>query len=968
MTIQCPACQQVLSTEGNAPRFCSSCGNSLQGLFLDRSTEQPDDLTGIDATVALSNRKPVRNISGMDITFAQDSGVPVGPQSADTLPDNSCVGPFRIVGRLGQGGMGTVYKAVHSETGQAVALKLLSRSVRTTDEMIQRFQRESQIAASINHPRSTFVYKAGQHQGQFYITMELMTGGTLTDVVRDEGPISASLAVDHVLDIISGLQSAHMAGIVHRDLKPSNCFLDDRCRVKIGDFGLAKSFLADSSLTQTGAFMGTPQYAAPEQLRSAEIDERTDIYAIGGTLFYLLTGRAPFVGNAAQVIASITSDPPPRVNSIEPSVPRGLARIINQTLEKDPARRPENLQALRQSLLPFSTRGATNADVGRRMAAFFIDISMIYLVISFVSELMALSASIFSFSDFNQFFLVYIFFVFIASTGYFSIQECCWGTSLGKWLLGMRVITEGNQKPSLMSSVVRASLLPGVSYVAGALPFYWMEINPFQLPDIWTFVWLQLSQLLSWSPCLLCFLTARKSNGFRGIHEVVSGTRVVRLAGALEFKRLKNVPVTTSIAMDSPESFGLFEAIGKLGRRPDSESTVLLGRDASLDRDVWIVKQADLQPKQTWENRKNLARPARLRVLEEKTEGDHRWIVTEAIKGMPLVDFVRLTPNVDWRSFRPLLREIAYELAEAQDDGTVPVRLSLESVWVDQAGRAKLLDQPLVPLANPASPSDSSDPGSDTAKEIRFGNDDPPGQKQWTQLAPFDLITGLFDEFIHRQVVPAHVLTFRRELDVLKMEPDPLRMVGKRLGELADQLSAWRWDDRLGVLAISTGTEFATALSLASTLSLTLAYVFEMGVEPMAGLMFGFGSLAAIVLGAVFAGGPIFQLTGVLVRRNKTLEPASRLRCAFRNWITWLPLILVMTCVAVVLETVISPELLANPQFELDVSGIDNPLMYGCLFACFPLLMLTLLGAIYSIIIPSRGLPDVIAGTRLIRK
>ena len=111
---------------------------------------------------------------------------------------------------------------------------------------------------------------------------------------------------------------------------------------KIGDFGLAKSFFADSSLTRTGTFMGTPQYAAPEQLRASEVDLQADIYALGGTLFFLLTGRAPFVGNAAQVISSIASDPAPDISTVVNGIPKELGRVIQQSLEKDPQKRHEN--------------------------------------------------------------------------------------------------------------------------------------------------------------------------------------------------------------------------------------------------------------------------------------------------------------------------------------------------------------------------------------------------------------------------------------------------------------------------------------------------------------------------------------------------------------------------------------------------------------------------------------------------
>lgn len=948
MSIQCPSCNKDLSTEGQIPRFCSRCGFSLAGLKVS-SNNINIELT--DDQLDLTHPLPSGDQSGRQFdlnTVAYDATKKFPIESAESLPPKSFVGPFQIVKTLGQGGMGTVYEAVHSETGQKVALKLLSRSVKTTEETIQRFHRESQIAASINHPRSTFVYQAGQHQGQFYITMELMTGGTLTDVVREEGAIPVDRAVDYVLDIIPGLQSAHHAGIVHRDLKPSNCFVDEHGRVKIGDFGLAKSFLSDTSLTQTGTFMGTPQYAAPEQLRASDVDERADIYAIGGTLFYLLTGRAPFVGNAAQVIASIASDKPPKVNTLAKQVPDELSRVIHQTLEKDPARRPENLEQLRQSLLPFSTRGATSADPGRRLAAFFVDLVVISVLIAFASQIMGMLAQVFPVRDFHQIFFVNMFVVFFVSVSYFAVQESRWGTTVGKWLLGMRVISDGNRMPALMPSIIRATLVVGLSYLAGAIPAYALNFNPISFMEsdnkFWVMIWLQLFQLLSWLPILLCFFTARKSNGFLGFHEIVSGTRTVRLAGALEYKRPKNVPVTTPVALQTQLSFGEFEAIGQLGRLPDEESAVWLGRDASLDRDVWIVNNLSSQHAEDWDTRKSISRPCRLRVIAENSvvcenaPGEERWVVGEAIKGMPLVDYVQQTPSFDWRSFRPLLRELVYELAQGQTDGTLPKRLDLQSVWVDQAGGAKLLDQPLLPI-------NSTGDGT-------------------TSLTPFELTTGLLDIFIDNQVVPAHVLTFRKELDVLHAEPDPLRSIGQRLGDLADELSAWRWDDRLGVLAVSCGIEFSTGTSFVVIAALTGAFVFDMAWLPIALMTIVGASVAAMVLGAVFGGGPVFQISGVLVRKNKTLEPASAIRCALRNWLAWLPLVFMGACLAVVMQQ----QLLLESLGRSDPQAQNVVIILGCMLALLALLLIVMFGGLYSILRPSRGLADVVSGTRLIRK
>ena len=270
MQIRCPACDQTISVEGSAPKFCSACGQPFSSIEAI-SGEQAATIkipAGIpDEAATMAPKSAAQETRELDSKTR-----PIAASDGDWISPDTTIGPFRIIRKLGQGGMGSVYEAEHESTGQSVALKLLSRELLATDDSVERFQRESQIAASINHPRSTFVYEAGQLDNQFYITMELMTGGTLKEVVEEEGPLPVERAVDYVLDIIDGLQVAHEAGIVHRDLKPSNCFIDHGGRVKIGDFGLAKSFFADSSLTRTGTFMGTPQYAAPEQLRASDVD------------------------------------------------------------------------------------------------------------------------------------------------------------------------------------------------------------------------------------------------------------------------------------------------------------------------------------------------------------------------------------------------------------------------------------------------------------------------------------------------------------------------------------------------------------------------------------------------------------------------------------------------------------------------------------------------------------------------
>ena len=175
-----------------------------------------------------------------------------------------------------------------------MALKVLRHTLGGADDRA-RFLREGQLAASISHAHTVYIFGSEEVGGAPAITMELLSGGTLKDRVSAEGPMSPSAAVSAVLDVIGGLDAAQAAGILHRDIKPSNCFVDADGAVKVGDFGLSISTLTrdvQHELETTG-FEGTPQFAAPEQLRGEPLDVRADIYAVGATLYYLLTGRPP---------------------------------------------------------------------------------------------------------------------------------------------------------------------------------------------------------------------------------------------------------------------------------------------------------------------------------------------------------------------------------------------------------------------------------------------------------------------------------------------------------------------------------------------------------------------------------------------------------------------------------------------------------------------------------------------------
>ena len=176
-----------------------------------------------------------------------------------------------------------------------MALKVLSHRL-TEPRDRTRFLREGQLAASINHPNVVYIFGSEEIAGTPVIAMELLAGGTLNDRVREQGPLPPAEAVDAILQVIAGLDAAQAGGILHRDIKPANCFIDRDGTVKVGDFGLSISTMARdvTELTTTVTVRGTPQFAAPEQLKGDPLDVRTDIYGVGATLYYLLTGQPPF--------------------------------------------------------------------------------------------------------------------------------------------------------------------------------------------------------------------------------------------------------------------------------------------------------------------------------------------------------------------------------------------------------------------------------------------------------------------------------------------------------------------------------------------------------------------------------------------------------------------------------------------------------------------------------------------------
>jgi serine/threonine-protein kinase len=258
------------------------------------------------------------------------------------------LGAYRVEGTLGSGSMGEVFKGVDTGLNRKVAIKILSEKHKDSPELRARFVREGRAVAAISHPNVVQVFANGSFDERPYIAMELLDGIDLGSTVEKNGPLDSLSAAHCVLDAAQGLAAAAKAGLIHRDVKPSNLVRQLDGRVKVTDFGLAKPVDpgAEPALTAMGVVVGTPDYIAPEQARGEAIDERVDIYALGGTLYFLLIGIPPFrTGKPAEdkylkVVARHLRNPAPDAAIANPSVDPELAHLARTMMAKKPAERP----------------------------------------------------------------------------------------------------------------------------------------------------------------------------------------------------------------------------------------------------------------------------------------------------------------------------------------------------------------------------------------------------------------------------------------------------------------------------------------------------------------------------------------------------------------------------------------------------------------------------------------------------
>ncbi|MEM9701135.1 MAG: serine/threonine-protein kinase, partial [Planctomycetota bacterium] len=345
----------------------------------DAAAAETDRTGGIDADLVRADK--TRDASAAIDQATRQTVIPGGPDGATVEQTGEIpagkksggkprrLGPFTMGRRLGVGGMGVVYAAEFTKGDRrTVAVKVLTPSLAADPKVRKRFSREMEIFKKLRHPHIVRYFGGGQTGGKLFYAMELLSGGSVEDYLRNAGPVDWRRAVDIAAQTADALHHAHSQGVIHRDLKPANLFIDTKGDIKLGDFGIARDANA-TALTAAGRTVGTYAYMAPEQISSAmEVGPKTDLYALGCVLHELLTGKPPFSAqNPAKLLHSHMTEPPPRVRS--PDCPRWLADLVDAMLAKDPADRPFDALAVRELLRELAEEETTRSVIGQTAAA-----------------------------------------------------------------------------------------------------------------------------------------------------------------------------------------------------------------------------------------------------------------------------------------------------------------------------------------------------------------------------------------------------------------------------------------------------------------------------------------------------------------------------------------------------------------------------------------------------------------------
>jgi hypothetical protein len=631
------------------------------------------------------------------------------------------LGSYQLVRPLGEGGMGVVFEAEHEGSGRRVALKVL-KEFEGDERERRRFFREGELASTIDHPNSVYVFGTEEIDGLLVIAMELAAAGTLREEVRRRGPLPVREAVDRVLDVLGALEVAHARGVLHRDIKPANCFLDAEGRTLIGDYGLSISPLRHrqgDSLTQSGAFLGTPAYCAPEQIRGLALDFRTDFYSLAGTLYFLLSGRSPVEAYAPmEAIAAALEGRIADVREWRAEVPPDLGEVVKRAMSPRVEARYADHAAFRQALVPFSSQVPLPAPLGARAVAGLVDLG--WMLVGFGGVRAGLLAWRGAPEDpwisWGEWGIGGVMFAGLV------ISEIVWGASPGKGMLGLQLVGTGGGRPAPSKVLWRASVfvgaLVGLWLLCGLVEKGASEIaervikNAVSGQEEWhrewktgegaipaelrSFAWIKVCQwVFSLGVSLLSFLGLFYALFWRRLgpervvplHDQRTGIRVV-LGSALR----RELPIPDALEWEESEGGregGACWGPIRVGR--------MLGRGWRLGLDPVLRRKVVLERREgdgkDGEARRACTRATRLRWLQAVSDPTGQvWEVWQAPSGSPLCEVMRGGELV-WRVWLGWMGEVAGELCEAARDGIGPKSLGLAQVWVTGDRRALLLDR-----------------------------------------------------------------------------------------------------------------------------------------------------------------------------------------------------------------------------------------------------------------------------------
>lgn len=701
---RCVECGKTIAID-TPHGVCADC--SLRNL-LNNSYQQTTDY----------GSQPLLDHPDHDVTVDSQGHVAL----VDPLKTGDHIGEFQIVRRLGRGGMGTVYEAQDTQNQRRIALKVLNRPVEDAAAR-QRFLREGRLAASINHPNSVFVYGTHQVDRHSLISMELVGGGTLEQRIRSGGPLPTRDAVDVALQIINGLQAAYDRGILHRDIKPANCFEASDGTIKIGDFGLSISTDPDfdAHVTSEGTMLGTPAFSSPEQLRGDALDVRSDLYALGVTLYYLLTGQTPYRADSlVKLLSQVFESTPKSPRDLRPEIPQELSLIVMRCLAKEPGDRYRNYAELRTALLPLSSQVPEPASLGWRTVAGVLDwavmgsAGLVYAAItSFSPEPIFDTSYVAAQSSALLFTAIYIL--------YYAVGDSVFGKTLGKAMLGLSTAQADGGRPTF-----RQAFLRGAMYVLFpiliVLPYnllFRVGVDPARQVWGWGLVAILLVGASHWMLLGLLFSTARRRNGMAGLHDLASKTRVVsRVAESPSVQVVtETIPKPNETVVGTIGPYQLLQSL-HTSEGANDNAEMHVAYDPVLLRRVWLRCESQ---RADGTSRNRPSRATRLRWLNKFEDQSKIWDVYEAPTGGPLLNRLASEQSSTDQTL-PWIADLTTEMQAGLADDTVPQSLGPEQLWLTDSSRLKVLDFSAPGLRHTEASEHNAEP-------LDEGTDADPGQR-----------------------------------------------------------------------------------------------------------------------------------------------------------------------------------------------------------------------------------------------